>query len=377
MQRVTVPSCPKLISIVMVIGFAGSYPVFAGATFQGLGFLLSSPVDSQAYGVSGDGSTVVGRSTRGSSQKPFRWSNATGIVDLGDLPGGNNIGEANRASANGSVVVGFSSSGPALTDREAFRWTVSGGMTGLGFLQPDRRDSRARGVSNDGQVITGEAITSQGRRAFRWTESTGMVSLGTLPGSTDSLGSDVSGDGSVIVGSSGSEAFRWTSNGGMVGLGFIPGGAVSAAIATSLDGNTVVGEAYDSSNRQTAFRWSLGLGMQSLGLPTGATSSLANDVSANGGVVAGRLVSSGTQHAFVWDSVNGHRRVRDVLTDLGVDMTGWRLSEATGVSADGSAIVGWGLNPNNDREAWRAVIPEPSSSAGVIVGVFFLSRRRK
>ncbi|MFN0137682.1 MAG: PEP-CTERM sorting domain-containing protein [Phycisphaerae bacterium] len=376
MQAVTSHSHPKTRWILVAIGLVGSQTGFAGSTFQGLGFLPANPVDSQAFGVSSDGAAVVGRSLLGGSQKPFRWTSGTGIVDLGDLPGGNNIGEANRVSANGSVVVGFSSPGPALNDREAFRWTSSGGMMGLGFLQPDRRDSRATGVSNDGAVVTGAALTSQGGRAFRWSASTGMASLGTLTGSFNSVGTDVSGDGSSIVGFSDSEAFRWTAGGGLIGLGFISGGSVSAATATSLDGSTVVGEAYDSANRQIAFRWSLGLGMQSLGLPTGTTSSIANDVSADGNVIAGRLVSSGTQHAFVWDGANGYRRVRDVLTGMGVDMTGWRLSEARGVSADGSVIVGWGINPNNDREAWRAVIPEPSTSAGVIIGILVLTRRR-
>lgn len=35
------------------------------------------------------------------------------------------------------------------------------------------------------------------------------------------------------------------------------------------------------------------------------------------------------------------------------------LSSATAVSADGTVIVGYGLNPNRQWEAFRAVLPVP------------------
>jgi hypothetical protein len=42
---------------------------------------------------------------------------------------------------------------------------------------------------------------------------------------------------------------------------------------------------------------------------------------------------------------------------LGLELGDWKLLEATGVSADGRTIVGWGTNPNGDTEGWIAVIP--------------------
>ncbi|QDU90479.1 hypothetical protein Pla175_38840 [Pirellulimonas nuda] len=56
------------------------------------------------------------------------------------------------------------------------------------------------------------------------------------------------------------------------------------------------------------------------------------------------------------------RSLADALTDAGVDLTGWRLQRATGVSADGKVIVGYGANPAGQVEAWRAdmsAAPEP------------------
>jgi hypothetical protein len=49
-----------------------------------------------------------------------------------------------------------------------------------------------------------------------------------------------------------------------------------------------------------------------------------------------------------------------VLTADGLDLTGWDLTEASGIS-DGQTIVGFWYDPNNMIEAWIAVIPEPGT----------------
>ncbi len=106
---------------------------------------------------------------------------------------------------------------------QAFRWTESGGMVGLGDLPGGDSYSDASDVSADGSVIVGRSNSVNGGEAFRWTESGGMVGLGDLPGGDSySDASGVSADGSVIVGRSNSvngyEAFRWTQETGMVSL---------------------------------------------------------------------------------------------------------------------------------------------------------------
>jgi PKD repeat protein len=50
------------------------------------------------------------------------------------------------------------------------------------------------------------------------------------------------------------------------------------------------------------------------------------------------------------------RNLKSVLTAGGLDLGGWTLSMAWGVSADGSTIVGAGLNPEGQAEAWRATL---------------------
>jgi hypothetical protein len=49
-------------------------------------------------------------------------------------------------------------------------------------------------------------------------------------------------------------------------------------------------------------------------------------------------------------------------------LDGWLLLEATGISDDGTVIVGYGISPNSgfdSYEAWIAVVPEPN---GLILG---------
>ena len=192
---------------------------------------------------------------------------------------------------------------------------------GLGDLPGNLFDSSAWGVSADGMVVVGQADPTIGREAFRWTSGGGMLGLGDLPGgSFFSNAYAVSGDGSVVVGISLSasgystgEAFRWTSGGGMVGLGDLPGGGFfSEATATSADGAVVVG-------------WSS---------------------------------SASAAEAFLWTAADGMQSLHDLLVnDFGLDLTGWQLREAFGISADGMTIVGEGTNPDGFPEAWIATIP--------------------
>ncbi len=343
------------------------------ASFQGLGDLPGGYFSSSAYGVSADGLVVVGRSKSSSGTESFRWVANDGIVGLGDLDGGSFFGGSTGASADGAVVVGFSKSSPGYDDNkgeEAFRWTEADGMVGLGTLGGDHLWSCAYGVNADGSVVVGWSGLEygvEGREAFRWTTDGGMVGLGDLDGGKFySWASDVSSDGSVVVGASKSasgeeakEAFRWTVDDGMVGLGRLEGS--SNAYAVSADGSVVVG-ASGTDSRQEAFRWTEENGIVGLGdLPGSGFWSTAFDVSADGSVVVGHSESASGVEAFIWDKNNGMRSLKDVLVnDYGLDLTGWTLMSARGISDDGRTIVGYGFHPDNlNTEAWVVRLPAP------------------
>ncbi len=328
----------------------------ATASFQGLGRY------SEAYDVSADGCVVVGN--------PGYWTSSGGWQSLS--------GEAYAVSADGSVIVGYinSTNPPWPGYPEASRWTAEGGMQGLGLL-PGRghNQSSSSGVSADGSVVVGWSVGMWGGKseAFRWTESDGMQSIGDLPGGKFwSQATDVSADGSVVVGvgnsASGIEAFRWTESGGFQALGDLPGGGFySCGLNVSPDGSVVIGYSKSASGIE-AFRWENGV-MLGLGdLPGGGFGSRAYDVSANGSVVVGKsLIGDHPQTgnvAFIWDADHGMRNLKTLLeNDYGLDLTGWRLAFARGISDDGLTIVGTGHSPDypHNFEAWVVTFPGPAT----------------
>ncbi len=333
----------------------------AQCTFAGLGDLPGGTFRSNAFDVSADGSVVVGDSLSEPGWEAFRWTDEEGMVGLGDLPGGLFASMATGVSADGSVIVGRGRPEGGLV-YEACRWTAEGGIEGLGFLPKSGPSSMAFGVSDDGQVIIGRAeLEPFGYEvAFRWTAAEGMVSLGFLESGVPTRGAwGVSADGSVIMGSAfipntSQEAFRWTPETGSVGLGFLPGGTGSASSVVTPDGVIAFGGSGSDEGPQL-WRWTEQEGMIGLGVPM-----FDKDVTADGTIVVGADID--WQGATIWDAENGMRWLHDVLvTDYGMDLSGWVFGDARGISADGSTIVGRGVNPDGLIEGWIARLPRPGS----------------
>src|SRR5262249_1877814 len=137
---------------------------------------------------------VVGESrVAGGASHAFLWTQATGMTDLGTLPGGS-VSLAFGINSNGVVVGTSSIAGGGL---HAFMWTQAGGMGGLGTL-PGVSTSQAIGVNDDG-VIVGGPVGSPFTLApgFVWTQTAGMVSLGTL-GGPGSSGRSINANGLVV-----------------------------------------------------------------------------------------------------------------------------------------------------------------------------------
>jgi probable HAF family extracellular repeat protein len=365
------------------------------AEFIPLGDLPGGEFQSSGNGVSADGTVVVGRSNSDFDGKDdgdteaFRWTSETGMVGLGDFPGGRYRSRAYGVSADGSVVVGQGSD--ETFDIEAFRWTIIDGMERLGDSCCGVDDSEARGVSADGNVLVGEGTSTSGREGFRWTAESGITGVGDLPGGVfSSEANDVSADGSVAVGrsegASGTEAFRWTEVGGMVGLGTLPGGFDSVALGVSKDGSVVVGWSSSASGSEAeAFRWTSAGGMVGLGdLPGGDFISRANAVSADGSVVVGmgttgsegdpgdptiatggggivagnKKSASSHEEGFIWTQANGLQRLRDILeADGTTGLSGWGPLRPHDISDDGRWVTGEGINPSGFNEAFLVRLP--------------------
>lgn len=360
----------------LAVGVAVASDASARASFTTIGMLEGTDFRaSVAYAVSADGTTVVGDATNGIAAVAFRWTAAEGALPVGDLPVGSpdprtpsDGSRARGVSADGSAIVGWTTSTELVT--EAFRWTESTGLVGLGDLPGGDFESRAIGVSADGSVVVGSGSSGTGSsadEAYRWTHTSGMVPLGKLPIFNRSGANAVSANGLVIAGlnisAAAAEAFRWTSSDGMVGLGAFPNSRTdfTQAFAISSDGSVVVGNAVTPRGVE-AFRWTEITGMIALGdFPGGTVSSFGRSVSADGWSVVGSGRDESGRRAFLWDPIGGLQNLQDLLAAKpGLDLEGWVLEGALGISADGSTIVGYGKNPLGQTEAWVATLPGPS-----------------
>ena len=237
---------------------------------------------------------------------------------------------------------------------------------GLGTL-PTGGQSYAYTVSSDGTVVAGLASDGMGFfLAMRWTEIDGMINLGALPGPfSDSRISGASFDGSVLVGFSNSDtgvvAIRWTSEDGMVSLGRLtPTSVYSLAGDVSADGTIVVGFDEKPSFLREAFRWSSEEGMVGLGFPSGGASSWASGISSDGSTIVGTSLSSLGPQAFRWTNEEG-------MLGLG-DLSGGPFNSlASAASSDGSVVVGRGWTID-DPEAMRWTANGGMIGLGVLPG---------
>jgi probable HAF family extracellular repeat protein len=377
-MRITLLACVTVLCAGVAVAQGSPTP-----RFQGLGRLPECQ-ESRATAVSGDGSVVVGWCRQSTSiQQAFAWTADGGMVRLEGLAAGHDY--ANAVSADGSLVVGKTT--PWNGGSVAFRWVRDGNTWARFGLNAPPADSEAYGISADGRVIVGYGNdTSQYPtvyEAFRWGDSIGLTFLGDLPGGpTQSYGWGVSGNGAVVVGrsmsTSGDEAFRWTASEGMKGLGDLPTGQFfSEANATSQDGSVVVGYGF-TATRQEAFRWTAQTGMVGLGdFVGGGNHSVANALSADGSFIVGHGSIGPDWEAFIWDEREGMRKIKGILVDAGLNLTGWTLAEASGISADGMTVVGWGYDPSGNIEGWVATLPEPATLSLLALGGLALLHRRR
>jgi probable HAF family extracellular repeat protein len=324
------------------------------------------------YGISADGSTVVGES----GGEAFRWTAATGLQPLGKF--GGDATYATAVSADGSVVTAFADPYGFPPRSKGLRWTAAAGYQSIGNLATDGSgmESVPQAISPDGSVVVGYASTDQSydRMAFRWTAA-GMQGLGRMPGSSRNDGTTgVSADGATIVGTEmmdtaplTTRGFRWTAATGMQPLDQPIFGSTSTRVnGISADGSTIIGLLRTDDNAEVAVRWT-SAGLDVLGdLPGGSLASAhANAVSADGSVIVGIAATADRTTAFIWDAGHGMRALDEVLhDDYGVDVSGWRLASASGVSADGKVICGVDVF----GRGWVATLgdPVPPPAASVV-----------
>jgi uncharacterized membrane protein len=324
-------------------------PAFTGKECETLRFEWVTPLDSSVtvQGISGDGRVVVGHVVADGTApaKPFRWTSADGLRHLGAING-----TATAANFDGTVVVGWIDGFDGF-GAEAFRWTQQDGPVPLGG-----NDSYAMAVSYDGNTVVGTADTSALNvvQAFRW--SSGRYSeLGSMLEGGSSSPVAISGDGTVFIGNAGypgptskpGAAFRFAVN-AFIRIGTEENRAYVYDI--SGDGSVIVGTYIDAALNNRTFRWTAIDGL--MDLPLGdLTSTSARVVNSDGSVIAGAAYSLSTL-GWVWRATTGVQPIADLIADTGTDVTGLAQIEPRGISADGSVLVGTLFYAESGFRSW-------------------------
>ncbi|MEL7483490.1 MAG: hypothetical protein AAFN41_03960 [Planctomycetota bacterium] len=283
-----------------------------------------------AVDISPSGKYVVGRYTNSvaSGALSYIWSPADGMTSIGPLPGQGTPTRINAVSDAG-VAVGASSigrTGTGVSLNRAVRWSDAGGLEMLPMPSPadESQQSNAFDVLADGRIF-GESASGR----WLYSEATGFEMF-SPEASLERINSD----------------------------------------GTFLAGNDRDGEIYDI----RAAYWTEDSGRKFLDpfIDNGERYGI-NGMSDDGSVIIGEQNTVGF---LIWIDLGPPVRFEDYLESLNIDLEGRSILRLTGVSADGSTIIGVAGEPGVGSIAFAVVIPAPGTLPVALVGVLALRRRR-
>ena len=336
--------------------------------FVPLGDISGGSFDSTASGCSDVNRVVVGKGTNASDEgQAVMWQvtddgsfTMTPIVGAGEGPSG-----AAACSPEGSMTVG-NGEPPSATARQAFRQTEASGVEWLdNSLYSEGRGS-ARCVSRDGTVYGEIKDASDDWQPVYWTAGTTDAHVLEDKWWDSNKIFGCSSDGTYLVGRM-YEPAKWTWNEGTgeyESTELPHSDTWGRARDISEDGQFVVGST-NSGGDYKARRWDGMNNPVDLGKVDPAhTDAHAKACTDDGQIAVGRSDDDGAdRRAWVCtfdDSGNPNLvPLADyAINDMGLEadeLTGWTLSDANDISDDGSMIVGAGINPSGDREAFAIV----------------------
>lgn len=166
--------------------------------------LGGNTITSRGTGVSTDGTVASGFASNPqffTASHAMRWRSGMGMQDLG-LVSGQAVFDITKAwgiSGDGGTVVGerYGTNAGGYPP-VAFRWTEAGGFELLGTMAGGVR-TIATSANEDGSIVTGTGDSSFGvNRSFRWIAGSGFQDLGTMTGGTSAYAARINLDGSVI-----------------------------------------------------------------------------------------------------------------------------------------------------------------------------------
>lgn len=310
-----------------------------------------------SYAVSQDGRTIVGDTFVDPKQRSaFVWT-SNGVTYLDNLAiivnEGTPSSTATAVNDDGTVVVGNSIS--ADNAQHAVLWS-RGAITDLGML--NSKATTARAISGDGSTVLLNTEDHQDFAIYSNATITGLTGFSKAGQKAFSY------DGSVLVGSSSTSHALRVVDGTVHDLGVPDGFDFSGADFVSRDGTVVVGNLYKASvdGILHVFRWQDDV-MTDIGTLGEGEDIIAKDISGDASVIVGQAyldAQSTSWTAFYWDQTDGLRRVDDMLTDAGLDLQGWTLTSAEGVSNDGGTLMGYGGVGENKGLWWARCVTKNS-----------------
>ncbi len=332
--------------------------------------------ESYAYGVSDDGSVVVGMTlNEAGKRQAYKWTPERGMQALQALVTGAES-SASDVSPDGRTIVGWSHT-RTRPDAEWITRPVVWTADGLAREMPvPELEGGATSVSADGQVAVGwttvlseRPLAGEARRyvphAAKWDVSRRIQDLGVPGGFDRSWANSVAADGRVIVGAAlqidtrTQRAFQWTARSGIAVLPLPQGaeGGWSECLSVAASGARAIGWIQAPQRMQVPAEWTLDdtPAVALLAMPRRAISGAALGISGQGEVVIGWVTfADGGQHAVLWDE---QRRLFDlnevyreaILRSVSNNPEAAVLRSASAISNNGRFIVGHGYNPDSGR----------------------------
>jgi len=270
---------------------------------------------------------------------------------------------ANDVSWFGGTVVGGASGSATLAvywDWRTRSWSGPTSVPATGAAAAE-----ALGIGAEGTIV-GWADLNGERRAWSYDRPVGVLPgrfdwFAQVPGAVTSEACDMTKPQAtyadkIAVGTSGNMPARWVNHAGQT-INVSSGATGGRFTAITADQSTMIGWAtfeVGPNEVDQAMRCLAGLEGMSVQMLGEGGSSRALDVTADGETIVGVIDWGTGPTAFIWDPMNALRSLSQVLEyEQGLDLAGWTLQRATGISGDGMIIVGTGINPLGRTEAWR------------------------
>jgi len=396
MKRTSLRLC---LVVLLVLCGASTFGSVVGASLYNLG--LGVPTGAVMYG----GHPVVAfhNTDAAGPLGIFLWSTLHGTVQIDTA--GDSAGIARQAL--NLVVAGNATAGGY--DARYWQGTPDGSGTWTTLpLVDGSRIWRARGIgASDSQILVvgsyKDANNCDGACRWRWDlnsasslqlpKNTGFPSgnqyhnnsfiygvtaagfnpgMGTMAGQCQYMGSGCTGGARQAIGG-------WVPAYSCLGAfknlnGFPDNKREAVARVVSLDGSRIAGFSYEPStisNIRWACYWDAPFaehGVEPVKIPILPGHNYAESwaISEDGYVIGGFSLDTannpGSRTCWVWDPVNGTRDIRDILTENGIDISGWQFTNITGICDDGSVMTGTGYRDGDTSKtyAWVVVgLPKP------------------